>query len=250
MPPTPSPTYERLRDYIAKRIRMSHVYQPLMLMELLGRRSPAPAQDVARRILGKGVTQIEYYTERVKRMVGKVLTGNGITRYNQGAYGLVGGIAEGFCAAVELSDAGTWPKASVAEPLRKELLQLCRQRLDAFRGQRGEEVGCLLTQKPAASGTGAATAPRSAARSKSGCSPARQGPLRMLRRRLLLGKPRTSGSWRWTISCPGTRAARTTSATCRHSASPMPIQVRCFQRRGSWRPCRAITRISVPCTRK
>jgi hypothetical protein len=36
MPPTPSPTDERLRDYIAKRMRMSHVYQPLMLMELLG----------------------------------------------------------------------------------------------------------------------------------------------------------------------------------------------------------------------
>jgi hypothetical protein len=33
---------------------------------------PAPAQDVARRILGEDVTQIEYYTERVKRMVGKV----------------------------------------------------------------------------------------------------------------------------------------------------------------------------------
>jgi hypothetical protein len=24
MPPTPSPTYERLRDYIARRMRMSH----------------------------------------------------------------------------------------------------------------------------------------------------------------------------------------------------------------------------------
>jgi hypothetical protein len=37
MSPTPSPTDERLRDTIAKRmrIRMSHVYQPLMLMELL-----------------------------------------------------------------------------------------------------------------------------------------------------------------------------------------------------------------------
>ena len=34
--------------------------------------SPAPAQDVARRILGEDVTQIEYYAERVKRMVGKV----------------------------------------------------------------------------------------------------------------------------------------------------------------------------------
>ncbi len=87
---------------------------------------PAPAQDVARRILGEDVTQIDYYTERVKRMVGKVLTGNGITLYERGTYDLVGGVAEGFCAAVELSDAGTWPKASVAEPLREELLQLCR----------------------------------------------------------------------------------------------------------------------------
>ncbi|MCP9826918.1 HNH endonuclease [Synechococcus sp. L2F] len=102
-------------------MRMSHIYQPLMLMELLGRRSPAPAQDVARRILGEHVTQIDYYTERVKRMVGKVLTGNGITAYGNGAYSLIGGD--------ELSDAE-----------RDELQQLCRQRLDAFREQRGEEV--------------------------------------------------------------------------------------------------------------
>ena len=60
---------------------------------------PAPAQDVARRILGEDVTQIEVYTERVKRMVGKDLTGNGITRYDQGAYGLVGGEARGGSAS-------------------------------------------------------------------------------------------------------------------------------------------------------
>jgi len=36
MPPTPSPTDERLRDTIARRMRMSHVVQPLVLMELLG----------------------------------------------------------------------------------------------------------------------------------------------------------------------------------------------------------------------
>ncbi len=35
----------------------------------------------------------------------------------------------------------------------------------------GEDVTCLLTQKPAASGTGAARARRSAARSNTGCSP-------------------------------------------------------------------------------
>jgi hypothetical protein len=28
MPPTPSPAYERLRDTIAKRMRMSHIDQP------------------------------------------------------------------------------------------------------------------------------------------------------------------------------------------------------------------------------
>jgi hypothetical protein len=36
MPPSPSHTYERLRDTIAKRMRMSRIDQPLMLMELLG----------------------------------------------------------------------------------------------------------------------------------------------------------------------------------------------------------------------
>jgi len=85
-----SQAYQRLRHYIAERMRMSHIYQPMMLMELLGRSSPAPAQDIARRILGEDVTQVEYYTERVKRMVGRVLTGNGITRYGDGLYTLIG----------------------------------------------------------------------------------------------------------------------------------------------------------------
>jgi hypothetical protein len=37
MPPPPSATDQRLRQPIAERMRMSHVVQPLMLMELLGR---------------------------------------------------------------------------------------------------------------------------------------------------------------------------------------------------------------------
>ena len=49
--------------------------------------------------MGEDVPPIEYYTERVKQMVSRVLTGNSITRYGDGL------------------DA---------------LLQLCRQRLDAL----------------------------------------------------------------------------------------------------------------------
>ena len=86
MPPAPSSTDQRLRHFIAQRMRMSHIYQPLMLMALLGRRSPAPAQDVARRILEEDVTQIDYYTERVKRMVGKVRTGNCSTTHDEGTH--------------------------------------------------------------------------------------------------------------------------------------------------------------------
>lgn len=89
--PAPCATYERLRRTIAERMLMSHVYQPLMLMELLSRRSPAPAQDVARRILGEDVTQIDDTSERVKRMVGRVLTSNGITRCEKGTVALDGG---------------------------------------------------------------------------------------------------------------------------------------------------------------
>ena len=104
---SPSAVFLRRRAYIAERMRMSHIYQPLMLMELLGRHSPAPAQDVARRILGSG------WWAR--------FTFNGITAYGNGAYSLIGGD--------ELSDAES-----------DALQQLCRQRLDAFREQRGEEV--------------------------------------------------------------------------------------------------------------
>ncbi|MCP9784948.1 HNH endonuclease [Cyanobium sp. N5-Cardenillas] len=53
--------------------------------------------------------------------VGRVLTGNGITVYGTGAYSLIGGD--------ELSDTE-----------RGALLELCRQRLDAFRELRDEEV--------------------------------------------------------------------------------------------------------------
>jgi hypothetical protein len=99
-----------------------------MLMELLGRRSPAPAQDMARRILGEDVTQIEYTTERVKRMVGKVH----LQRHHPlRARHLRPG---GRCSRRLLRSS----RAERAE--RDQLLELCRQRLDAFRMQRGEEV--------------------------------------------------------------------------------------------------------------
>jgi ATP adenylyltransferase len=62
-------------------------------------------------------------------MVGKVLTGNGITACGNGAYSLIGGD--------DLSDGE-----------RDELLEVCRQRLDAFRDVQASyghrEAGCVF----------------------------------------------------------------------------------------------------------
>ena len=59
---------------------MSQVYQPVMLMELLKNKGDASVTQIAQAILDKDPTQIEYFSEIVKNMVGKVLTKNrGIT---------------------------------------------------------------------------------------------------------------------------------------------------------------------------
>ena len=111
MATSPSAAFLRLRAFIAERMRMSPIDQTLMLKELLGRRSPAPAHNVARRILGSAWWP--------------GFTFNSITAYGDGHDSLIGGD--------ELSDGE-----------RDALLELYRQRLDTFREQRGEEVACLL----------------------------------------------------------------------------------------------------------
>ncbi|WP_193913605.1 hypothetical protein [Cyanobium sp. LEGE 06113] len=86
---------------------MSPIDQPLMPMELLGCRSPAPAHNVARRILAS-------------TLVGRVQ----LLRHHR------------------LRQRRLQPDRRRRTELheREELQQLCRQRLDAFREQRGEEV--------------------------------------------------------------------------------------------------------------
>ncbi len=61
-------------------MRMSHIYQPVMLIELLKHNGQASVEQIAQAILNRDPTQIDYYSEIVKNMVGRVLTKNrGIT---------------------------------------------------------------------------------------------------------------------------------------------------------------------------
>jgi len=67
-----------LKAFIEEDMRMSHIYQPVMIWTLLNSGGRASIQDTATEIAGYDQAMLEYYEERVKTMVGKVLTKNKI----------------------------------------------------------------------------------------------------------------------------------------------------------------------------
>ena len=85
-------TYEQLYKFIAEDMTMSHVYQPVMLIEMLmSEHGAASVQAIAKAILNYDPTQVEYYSEVVKKMPGIVLTKNrGIATKNGNTYLLKG----------------------------------------------------------------------------------------------------------------------------------------------------------------
>ena len=68
----------RLSDYLKGQMRMSHIYQPVMIWTLLEKGGNASIREIAREIAGHDEAMLEYYEERVKNMVGKVLARNKI----------------------------------------------------------------------------------------------------------------------------------------------------------------------------
>jgi diadenosine tetraphosphate (Ap4A) HIT family hydrolase/5-methylcytosine-specific restriction endonuclease McrA len=114
--------YEQLKKFISIEMRMSQVYQPVMLIELLRNNGKASVQTIAQAILNKDPTQIEYFSEIVKNMVGRVLTKNrGITEKNGDTYTLIG------------SD-------ELSQEQIDSLVFLCEQRIHEFESLRGDTV--------------------------------------------------------------------------------------------------------------
>ena len=72
--------YEKLKSFIEQDMSMQHIYQPIMLIELLKGEGSALEEDIAKVFLDRDPTQIKYYVNKVRAMVGKVLANNGITR--------------------------------------------------------------------------------------------------------------------------------------------------------------------------
>ena len=118
-----SHTYLTLQDFINNKMRMSHVYQPLMLAALLERAGTASTPDIAKALLIEDTSQIDYYSHRIDTMVGKVLRTHDLVSKipRQHTYSLNG--------YEELTDDEV-----------SQLITLCHIKLTEFKKQRGDDV--------------------------------------------------------------------------------------------------------------
>ena len=109
-----SEQFDQLSDFLRNQMRMSHIYQPAMLIRLLQNGGRSTISDIAKAILVRDPSQVEHYEEIVRRQPGRVLTDNrGLTKRVGNTFYL-----NGFD---ELSPAET-----------ETLIEICKERLNNF----------------------------------------------------------------------------------------------------------------------
>ena len=122
--------FEDLSDFIRNQMRMSHIYQPAMLVELLQNGGQASVTEISKALLSRDVSQIEYYEQITKNMVGRVLTKNrGITDKNSNTYSIKG-FEELGSEEVEI------------------LINLCIGKIDEYIGDRGDRIWSHRKKSP------------------------------------------------------------------------------------------------------
>ena len=61
--------FSELKDFLVNRMRMSHIYQPVMLMTLLNEGGSASIETISKTLLIEDKSQQEYYGNITKNMV-------------------------------------------------------------------------------------------------------------------------------------------------------------------------------------
>jgi diadenosine tetraphosphate (Ap4A) HIT family hydrolase/5-methylcytosine-specific restriction endonuclease McrA len=102
-------------------MRMSHIYQPVMLMTLLEQGGTASVRDIATSILIHDESQIEYYEAITKEMVGRVLRKHEVVKQEGKEF--------------QLLDFERLSGDQVAE-----LIGLCQKKLEDFKERRGAKI--------------------------------------------------------------------------------------------------------------
>jgi ATP adenylyltransferase len=66
-------TFPELLDFIQNRMRMSHIYQPVILTTLIKGGGTASVEEIASQFAQRDQALIEYYSRITKDMPGRVL---------------------------------------------------------------------------------------------------------------------------------------------------------------------------------
>ena len=115
-------TYQQLHTFLTNQIRMSHIYQPVMLKRIFLNDGSASVNEIAKDLLSYDQSQIEYYEDRAKNMVGKVLTNNRNITLKDGDQYLIDG----------------FDRLSVIE--KQELIKLCDELIEEYLAKRKQTL--------------------------------------------------------------------------------------------------------------
>ncbi len=113
--------YRELKRFIVHEMRMSHIYQPVMIKTLLKQNGRCSMRTIAAEILAGDESQLEYYERITREMPGRVLAKHGIVAKEGNEYSL-----NGF--------------AGLTQDQRRELTAMCDVRLAEYLDRRGARV--------------------------------------------------------------------------------------------------------------
>jgi ATP adenylyltransferase len=115
-------SFKHLRDFIQNRMQMQHIYQPVMIKELLKRGGKTSIRNIAKAFLERDESQLEYYEQITKNMPGKVLAKHGIVQRDGNNFRL------------------TFDPSSLSRQQRDEIVRLCDAEIDDYLQKRGTAI--------------------------------------------------------------------------------------------------------------
>ena len=114
-------TFVQLKEFLTEKMRMSHIYQPVMIKRLLKNNGISKDEEIAMDISMQDPSQIEYYKNVTNNMVGKVLRSHNIVDKVKKIYTLNG-----------------YEELTTDQIL--ELIDICNRKLEAYIDKRGEYI--------------------------------------------------------------------------------------------------------------
>ena len=115
--------YQQLKDFLKYDMRMSHIYQPVMIKTLLDNYGVCHEKDISKALLIHDESQIDYYTKITNNMVGRVLRNhNFVTRDRKSK-------------EYRLNDVENYSRSQI-----RVLKELCDMRLNEFLNARCKKI--------------------------------------------------------------------------------------------------------------